>query len=578
MKGYISENIVAVYVTDADGVPTEANIRDWQGVSLLNGDTPSPPNAFDTNQWSLATGSSPREITINVSVLPANNGAAITGIDYSIDDGAWVALAGAGTGPRTITAAAAGTSYSIRLRAVNAVGAGAASTAKSVTSGAALSSLTATLSPNPPVAGQVLTITFSAAPDTVTATLDGSAITVSGSGTEYSVTPATVGELIVTATKAGFDGYTDTLTVFGEGQTPEMTVTIIDGETQIDDATGDITFVWSDPVEYAGTHTNDQSAEYSGTLNGTYTTSTAPQCVVAPTIARVSGTSDQVSSVYRMTVPEALIYESDNGLLTVMREWLLDGVATGVSGDDDYAPETSGDVTLRVSVTQPGMEARSILSNAITVTEAETRSFFIAADGTSIANFADPAGRTFTYARYSTPSVIQNNYLRCQNPVNYPRIATSNVTAGQAQWAKVWVKAPPTTPADWAVYSLLCAVGTVADSNTSVTDRGYGLIAGGTGLTLIKKLLISGTSSRVNLASSGPDYMPQFTGQDITFELRRSATNELTVYVNDVLVPQMTVTDTEYTDGNPGLCDWKIWPSAEMDADFGTYAWDGGDL
>lgn len=96
------------------------------------------PDAFVDANWSVATGSGPSELDITVSALPANNGAAITNVQYDVDgSGTWLNLPSyAGTGAYTVTMAATSTSYGIRLRAVNSAGNGAAGNTESATSGA----------------------------------------------------------------------------------------------------------------------------------------------------------------------------------------------------------------------------------------------------------------------------------------------------------------------------------------------------------------------------------------------------------------------------------------------------------
>ena len=65
---------------------------------------------------------------------PANGGSPITNYEYSIDDGAsWVTPAPAATSPLTITGLTNGTSYDVRLRAVNVVGFSPASAAHTAT-------------------------------------------------------------------------------------------------------------------------------------------------------------------------------------------------------------------------------------------------------------------------------------------------------------------------------------------------------------------------------------------------------------------------------------------------------------
>lgn len=98
---------------------------------------PTAPVPFAAGDWSLATGLEANQLVVNIDSLPANGGSPITAIQYSANGGTWTALpGGAGTGPRTLTMPAAGTSYSIRLRAVNAVGNSTPGDTKTASSGA----------------------------------------------------------------------------------------------------------------------------------------------------------------------------------------------------------------------------------------------------------------------------------------------------------------------------------------------------------------------------------------------------------------------------------------------------------
>ena len=70
--------------------------------------------------------------------LGADNGAAITNIEYSIDDGAtWRTRLGPATSPVVISGLTNGTTYQVKLRAINSVGDGTPSSAVSVTPAAA---------------------------------------------------------------------------------------------------------------------------------------------------------------------------------------------------------------------------------------------------------------------------------------------------------------------------------------------------------------------------------------------------------------------------------------------------------
>lgn len=113
------------------------------------------PAQFSTTGWSVATGSSPAQVTMNITTLPSNGGSAITALQYSINNGtSWTNLSGTGTGSRTLTMAANSTSYTFVIRAVNAIGNGTTSASKSATSGAA-----STTTPTTPVSN-IRTFTY----------------------------------------------------------------------------------------------------------------------------------------------------------------------------------------------------------------------------------------------------------------------------------------------------------------------------------------------------------------------------------------------------------------------------------
>ncbi len=90
---------------------------------------PTVPAAFSVGDWSIAAGDEEADVTI--SSLPSNGGSAITDIDYRLDGGSWVSTGG--TTSFTIAGLTNDQEYDVELRAVNAVGDGAASDVKQVT-------------------------------------------------------------------------------------------------------------------------------------------------------------------------------------------------------------------------------------------------------------------------------------------------------------------------------------------------------------------------------------------------------------------------------------------------------------
>lgn len=132
----------------ADLTPSEGDLLQWQSgawallpfsnlvvavAEELGVD--SVPAAFTAGQWSVTDTTEGGEIEVTVSELPSDGGSAITAIQYSLDGGAWTAFSPplSTTGTRTITGLTDDQEYDIQLRAVNAIGNGAASDTKQVT-------------------------------------------------------------------------------------------------------------------------------------------------------------------------------------------------------------------------------------------------------------------------------------------------------------------------------------------------------------------------------------------------------------------------------------------------------------
>ena len=95
MKQYIKENIVAVYVTDANGVPTQADILDDLGISPLTGSAPSAPTVTGSiADRSYSVGGAPVTIDLatkfsgatSYAIAPTNlPGVTISGAVVTID-------------------------------------------------------------------------------------------------------------------------------------------------------------------------------------------------------------------------------------------------------------------------------------------------------------------------------------------------------------------------------------------------------------------------------------------------------------------------------------------------------------
>lgn len=113
------------------------------GMGVVDASAPilSPPSAFTVGQWSVSDAATGGTATVTISALPSNGGSAITAIQYKAGAGAWTNSGITGTGTFNITGLTNGTAVNVLVRAVNAIGNGPDSDAKSVTPTAAPSEI-----------------------------------------------------------------------------------------------------------------------------------------------------------------------------------------------------------------------------------------------------------------------------------------------------------------------------------------------------------------------------------------------------------------------------------------------------
>lgn len=91
------------------------------------------PDAFVVGNWSIADAGTNGDATVTISTLPADNGSALTDLEYRIGVGAAQSWGAAATGTYGIGGLPDGTATDIQVRAINASGPGAWSDTKSVT-------------------------------------------------------------------------------------------------------------------------------------------------------------------------------------------------------------------------------------------------------------------------------------------------------------------------------------------------------------------------------------------------------------------------------------------------------------
>jgi hypothetical protein len=134
-RDMLIEHVPALYDATQGAYACPGIDFDPQSLSITLAMPATAPAAFTSGQWSVAPADASAVIT--VSALPSDGGSALTALEYRIDGGSWVTMSGTGTGNRTVTGLTNGVEYDFELRAVNAVGASAASDLKSVTPAAA---------------------------------------------------------------------------------------------------------------------------------------------------------------------------------------------------------------------------------------------------------------------------------------------------------------------------------------------------------------------------------------------------------------------------------------------------------
>lgn len=104
------------------------------GLALGGGGTPIfAPDMFNPPDWSVANLGTVSNVRVTITRLPFDGGSVILNIEYSVDSGLWLSSGRSTTGTFDIGGLVTGVMIGVRIRAVNAVGAGAASGTKTVT-------------------------------------------------------------------------------------------------------------------------------------------------------------------------------------------------------------------------------------------------------------------------------------------------------------------------------------------------------------------------------------------------------------------------------------------------------------
>ncbi len=214
---------LAIRAVNAEGTAPWSDVKSATPTALV---TTTPPAAFGAGQWNLADSPSAAgdQLALSIIALPADGGTALSALEYRVNGGAAVALAGTGAGTQAITVPA-GAAASVEVRAVNAEGAGPWSAVKlatptalvTTTPPAAFGAGQWSLSDLPSAGGDQLSLSITALPADGGATLsalqyrlgNGAPQTLSGTGvgtrtmTVLALSPADVQLRAVNAEGAG---------------------------------------------------------------------------------------------------------------------------------------------------------------------------------------------------------------------------------------------------------------------------------------------------------------------------------------------------------------------------------------
>lgn len=113
-------------------VVREAGTTSISTAAGING-AATAPSAFVAGNWTLTDPATDGDLTVTITALPSDGGSALTAIQYQVDGGNWISVGAATVGTYTISGLSNNVSHAVVLRAVNAVGASAASDTKNAT-------------------------------------------------------------------------------------------------------------------------------------------------------------------------------------------------------------------------------------------------------------------------------------------------------------------------------------------------------------------------------------------------------------------------------------------------------------
>lgn len=271
---------------------------------------------------------------------------------------------------------AAGDVIGFRYVVSNGVGNEVSGASQNTVTITALPSLTASISPNPPVAGQPVTLTFNALPDNVPSVSHGpTALTVTRVGTSLAYATSPLGpndalSLVAGAGKADYKNFSATYDVVPAPPSLVVTPAQEIELRSLSATSGPVTVTITHPAAYAGTHTIAWAD-----------IATAPHWVVAPKATEAAG-------VLTMTPGLPAWDDTAGPTLTRTRQWLR-GTAPGTA-------TPIGNATGLTYTVVPASDGGQTIYPSETVTDGLERSKTVIGTGIAVAAASSAVADTFT--------------------------------------------------------------------------------------------------------------------------------------------------------------------------------------
>lgn len=401
--------------------------------------------------------------------------------------------------------------------------------------------ITATIDLQP--AGQQATITFNTTPDTVTVTQGSATLPLSGTGTSRSFTPATTQPVSISATKSGYSPYSAVI----ENVQPATPVIVDDlpkGLLRVDNVSSATGISFSDPDRYDG---------MSGVIDPAVTA--GPQSVGDVVLRVQDGTEPAVGKRFVVDIgPWASEYSESFGFEV---EWLAGAEAR--TGNGNVYDAVEGDEGKAIGATVIGYDASGsageVASNTLLIPAPQLLK--------TTDTFTTEATSPISIDVHSGNNDADNRVYNAYGVTDIARVSHNDFLYG------VGYGFVSTSEAVGPNYKVEANARTTDNSAVANGSRGIRLAAGVKSSTVgfqISYDHATGLLRSIKNATSGTTVLKT---QAITLGYREAwkpaltvhehndgsgnPTATLRVYVNDMEIPELSVTDPDLRGGKPGF-------------------------